>query len=771
MIMKKSYVLLVVLAITCVVYAPILQGDFVNWDDPVHVLNNLAVRSLSLEGLKEMFQQTVNGIYIPLTTLSFAVEYSFAGYNAFIYHLDNLLLHLGIVVFVFLLSRQLGLSAVGAGIAAGIFAIHPLHVESVAWVTERKDVLYAFFYLWALWSYSQRRLMATVVFGVLSMLAKPMALSLPLVLFLYDIFQRRKINRKAVLEKLPLAGLSVAIAWVTYASHVRVPGENGLGEGILIWIWTLIFYLRQFIFPAALVPLYQLPELISLFNPQYGFSVLTFLALILIVWRFRHEKWVLWGFGYYFCSIFFLLRLDNTADTNIVADRFMYLPSLGFCQMIGYLGQRVLADKRYAQAATVCIVSLGAFLFIKTFGQVKIWKDSVSLWEHELKVYPNQHIALNNLATAYRDLETYAQAERQYRFGDQQAAGRVAEVEAMYKKAIAVDGKYVEAVYNLAKLYQDIGKNEEAIFVYNQTLRLNPDYKDTYLNLGQIYRQSGQAQSAVEAYRRVLIGPAMTEDDYLSLIKEYNRAVEAYGQKSIFVEERQKAFGAFMDFIKSSSSPARSYFNLGFLYQDMGDAAGAVSAYRMVLDFNPKHAGAMYNLGNMYLKKGELKAALDWYKKALVVNPKNEDTYLNIGIVYQRLGNRDLAEENFRRVAEVNPKNGRGFFNLGFIYEQAGEAKRAIEFYEKAIFVDPKAAEPYYNLGNVYAALAENARAIDQYKSAVGIKPDHLDALVNLSSLSYRQNEFKDALMYLDRARALGYEPPAEYAKALEAYR
>ena len=257
-------------------FSPALKNDFVFWDDDVQLYENITVRSLDSEHIWDIFKSTVNKIYIPLTVLSYAVEYHFSGYDPFIYHLDNMLLHLAVVTMVFWLGLRLGLSSTGSGVAALLFGIHPMHVESVAWVTERKDVLYSFFYLAALLSYSRYLaftgsspaiqvekpcwfLILTVFFGILSMLAKPMALSLPLILLLMDWFHGRKILRDVFLEKIPLCAIIAGITLVSYVGHVRIPGKS-LAEGAMIWVWTFVFYVRQFLFPFILVPIYQLPK-------------------------------------------------------------------------------------------------------------------------------------------------------------------------------------------------------------------------------------------------------------------------------------------------------------------------------------------------------------------------------------------------------------------------------------------------------------------------------------------------------------------------------
>lgn len=235
--MNNRHVLAVVAGIVALVilaYSPSLKNQFVNWDDDAHLLANPFVHPVNV---RDIFTTTVNGIYIPLTSLSFALEYHFFKANPFIYHLDNLLLHLAVTVMVFLFCLRCGLSVLAAGLAALIFGLHPAHVESVAWVTEHKDVLYAFFYILALLCYLRylrvrkeapgyRRGWAfglTLIFGFLSVLAKPMALSLPLVLFVLDWFFKRELTIRSCMEKMYCGLAIIPVAWITYVSQMRTP--------------------------------------------------------------------------------------------------------------------------------------------------------------------------------------------------------------------------------------------------------------------------------------------------------------------------------------------------------------------------------------------------------------------------------------------------------------------------------------------------------------------------------------------------------------------
>jgi len=290
-----SLLLILILVFAC--YGQVLFFDYLNWDDPVHFLDNPYIVSLSLDNLANIFRTTVNDIYIPLTVLSHAIEYHFFSLNPMLYHFHNVLLHIGVTVFIFFFSRQCGLTWNASLIASLIFGVHPLHVESVAWVTERKDVLYAFFYMAALYSYGLYLKHKTFFLyggslfcGLLSILAKPMALSLPIVLFICDWIHGRKFSLQSLIDKVPFFLYSMAIAWITFALNARAPGD-GVFNGILIWIWTFSFYIFKFILPVHLVPVYALPTPVTISNPAYSYSILFVGTLAVLLWQWRRQRW------------------------------------------------------------------------------------------------------------------------------------------------------------------------------------------------------------------------------------------------------------------------------------------------------------------------------------------------------------------------------------------------------------------------------------------------------------------------------------------------
>ena len=567
---KKIVFLLVILTITFVCFSPTLNNKLLNWDDGVHLTENPSVRFFDI---KNIFTSDINSTYIPLTILSFAIEHCFFGYNPFVYHLNNLFLHLAVTGLVFLFALRLGVKIWAATFTALLFGIHPMHVESVAWVTERKDVLYAFFYMMALCGYlrylEKKKVgsyVLTIVFGVLSVLAKPMALSLPLIMFVCDWVKGRKFERAVLLEKIPHFLYVIPIAWLTYRLHARIPGDSFV-EGSLIWIWTLTFYIWKFLFPVILIPLYSLPKPVSIFNFHYVFAIsILFLVLICFV-RYRRNRWLIFAGLFYFLSIFFLLQYD-TFGTQIVADRFMYLPSVGVCILLGVLWERILGNlnKRgiiFRNAGYSCLIVLFLALCIKTYFQNKVWKDDVVLWAFVIQHSDGEALAYVNRGVAYRK---------------------------------------DHAKYDLAKAD------------FNKAIAIDPNYALAYINRGAVHTKEGEYGLALGDYKEAL--ELLTDDDS-SKVKVYrNRAL---------IYLKQKKYNLAMDDYNSALNInpnfAEAYNARGMLYAIRGDNNLALADFDKAIVINPKFFEAYNNRGSICRKLGFYDLALANFNKALGINP------------------------------------------------------------------------------------------------------------------------------------------------------
>lgn len=503
--MAKSIFILIVFIL--VLFFPCLKADFINLDDGGHVVGNSAVQDLSLGSIKQMFTQTVNKTYIPLTTLSFAIEKRFFGFNQFVFHLDNLLIYTGVVILVLLLAKQMGLSLEASFLAALIFAIHPMRVETVAWVTERKDVLYALFYLLALhqyWAYlktlSIKHYLLTFLFGLMSILAKPMALSLPLILLVLDWFYGRRLTKRVFIEKIPIFLYIIGIAWTTYALNRDHHIGNIFPQGALIWVWSLVFYVWKFFFPFQLSPYYVLPYPVSIFHWPYSLSVVLFLLLILLLVRFHKHKLFIFSFLYFFFSIFFLLRFDGRWF-NVVADRFMFLPSLGICLFVGGWAVQRLKNRWCKIILYFLLVLMG----IRTDLQCQIWHNSISFWNAVIKEDPYYYRAYNNRGVAF-----FQEEQDDFALRD-------------FNMAIALEPQAVKAYNNRGFLYYIKKEDSKALEDFNKAISLDPTFPATYMNLSLLKKaQKDYSQALQDALYAKKLG-LLVDDAY---IKRLQRAIK-----------------------------------------------------------------------------------------------------------------------------------------------------------------------------------------------------------------------------------------------------
>lgn len=573
---KPGYVLFFLWAVTLSVFFPMLAGQFTALDDPGHLLENPQVISLAPENITAIFRTTVNDTYIPLTILSFAVEHHFFGFHPFVYHWDNLLLHMFVVGVLFGLGRRMGLSAPAAGVGSLLFAVHPMHVESVAWVTERKDVLYAFFYMLALSQYCRylqavrppaacrllplgQRFPAgkgpmaagggnrsafafSVVFGFLSILAKPMALSLPFVLCLFDLFYGRKFSGRWLAEKLVHAAYIIPVAWITASLHQRRLMDNW-AEAVLTAVWSFVFYIRKFIYPVDLSPLYATPSPVSLENPEILFSVILFAVYVACLVRYRRNRWFFFANGFFVASIFFLVRLRTSWGLHEVADRFMYLPSLGFCLLFGlgveWLFLRARANKRATAALALGLALVFTVLSVQSCRQTKVWENDATLWASVIQKGATDRLAYFARGKMYDEKGDHVNAV------------------ADYTMAIALDPKFPRAYNNRGIIYGKHGDYDRALADFNRALALYPEFAQAHNNRGLIYFYLREDRLALEDFNKTIeLRPRVASSyvnrarlfqvtgQYRLAAEDFTRALQLDPGNAAIEEERAETYRA-----------------------------------------------------------------------------------------------------------------------------------------------------------------------------------------------------------------------------------
>ena len=442
-----------VLFVIFITYLPCLKAGFVNWDDDVHILKNYTLIPTNGINFREIWTSTVNNTYIPLTVTAWAIEHQFFGFNPFIFHLDNLLLHLMVTALVIIFSSRMGLSALAAALTGIFFGIHPLHVESVAWLTERKDVLYGFFYMSALLVYlqyldtrSKKYFGWTLLLGILSICAKPMAISLPLTLFILDWFYQRQGFKLILFEKILCGALLIPFAFVTYwGNHDAV--IPSAGQGLLIWTGCFTFYLYKFIFPWPLILFYG-----------NAFNALALTSLFAAGWVFRRQRLFIFAIAFYLVNIFFLLRFHPFLD--LVSDRYMYIPSVGLCMFVAVSIEKaayLLKDNRTALCIFKIVISgMIMIMAVVTWKQCEVWQTSRNLWSNQLKHGSNagQWLAYCKLANVTSGVEARK----------------------LYQKAIDLKPDFAESYWGMRESYLSSGDQGNAQQYYQLAIRYDRKY-------------------------------------------------------------------------------------------------------------------------------------------------------------------------------------------------------------------------------------------------------------------------------------------------------
>lgn len=384
-------------------FLPCLRCGFVNYDDDRYVYRNPLIRDFSRDGIARIFATTdFTVLYTPLVFLSYAVEYRFFGLDPFPYHLTNLILHLCNCLLVFYFILGLTRRASAAFITAILFGLHPLRVESVAWITERKDVLYALFLLASLncyIAYARRggplRYLAAGGMFILALLAKPVSIVLPAIFLLCDYFLEGKIPRRRLAEKLPL--FAVSAAWlvfgiVTAKGYVRgEPDFTGL-DYFLIACYALLFYIYKSILPIGLSCMYPHPLKIGgVLPPIFLASPLILLALAALVVRSAcRTRDVVFGSAFFFITAAPALRLFPPG-LIIVADRYTYVPAIGL-SFIAAQAVLWLSGREWRHAVAVAVAAMAASLSFLSRERCKVWRDSVTLWEDAVAKYRDSYI-------------------------------------------------------------------------------------------------------------------------------------------------------------------------------------------------------------------------------------------------------------------------------------------------------------------------------------------------------------------------------------------
>jgi tetratricopeptide (TPR) repeat protein len=699
-----GWIALGLLAGTLLAYAPSFSSQFVNYDDETYVTDNRHVLTgLSAENFKWAFSTFHSGNWHPLTWLSLQTDASLFDTKPSAFHATNVFWHCLNTVLLFAVLRNLTGAVWRSALVAALFGWHPLHVESVAWLSERKDVLSTFFWIAAMGAYARyarernvRSYAAVLGLFVLGLMAKPMVISLPLVFLLLDYWplahERDERKRFWAYEKLPLVLLMVLSAAVTLTAQAqsmqsleRLPLAARIGNALV----SYLRYIGKTLWPIDLMAFYPHPEekLQSLWIASAAvlLGVTSFLC-----WQTRKARpYLLVGWSWFLVTLAPVIGLVQVGQ-QAMADRYMYIPSIGLFMMaswgLGDLASSYSWVRRPVMAAvSLCLVACLA----ATQLQADYWRDSISLWEHALRVEDRSDLAHFMLGAALNKQgrqeqepsarmrlrrDAKAEFEAALRLNERYAEvhnnlgnmaheeGRPKEAEDHFRLAIAIDPTNWKAHYNLANTYHELSRFREALQEYQSALETDPDQSIVHNGLGKTLARLGRVDEAID---------------------QFGRAIQADPQN---VDARA---------------------NLALALNEVGRFDEAMQTYRGVLSRNPDHAPAANNLGYLFMQLGKLQDAIESFRRTVRADPRLANGWTNLGKCLTLSGDITGARAAFEQAARTAP-TGPSFFDLAYVYRLARESQPAAGYLSRALELNPRWPE---NIGRAAWDMATSPQA------------------------------------------------------------
>jgi len=609
---------LLALAITFIAFVPSLSNGFVNWDDNINIYENKAIESLDWAHVKSIFTSTVIGGYNPLTILTFAVEKHFVGFSPRLYHVDNLILHLMCVLLAFLFLRMLKVSTWAAIFGALLFGVHPMRVESVAWATERKDVLYAAFYLGALVAYvryiqsnfAKKYYVIAMALFAFSLFAKIQAVALPLSFLALDYYFKRPLKLKLLLEKAPFFLMSLAVGCIgvfllSKSETLKDDSGFGLVGHLLVGAYSYCVYLIKVVVPYVLCPIYPYPAKLS---PLFYVAPLGIAAICCwLFWLFRRgNRAIIFGFAFFTVNIVFVLQILG-AGQGFIADRFPYVAYLGFFFLAAKYFDALVAQKDWRGFAQ-CAAAVAVVIFaVVTWKQCAIWQDGNTLWTFVVRKYPDDPFAYGQRGFYLRSQAARSNGDQARRFyaDSLNDYNRAAEI---LDHASGFTSQKVIVHNSRGKTLFDMGRTQEAIADYTKAIELDPTFAEAYINRGAAYGKLGQNNLA---------------------LADFNKGVE----------------------LKPES--ANGYFNRSILHAAMKKFDLAIRDYDTYLGFEPNNIPVLYERAMAKRNLGRHAEAIDDFNQILRLNANQPDIYLERSRAFHDMGKRAEALSD-AKIAKAN---------------------------------------------------------------------------------------------------------------------
>ncbi len=674
-LLPRDHTLLICLLLaigTLAIFSPALFNDFVNYDDPSYVTSNPHIQSgPTPAAVAWAFTTGHASNWHPLTWISHMLDWQLFGKNPMGHHATNILFHVANTLLLFLLLKKMSGAIWRSAFVAALFALHPIHVESVAWVSERKDVLSTFFFLLTLLAYGRYTqtqignlkleignqqsaivyyLLALSLFA-LGLMSKPMLVTTPFLLLLLDYWPLNRLATgdwrlaiRPLVEKIPFVALAIISSAITFlvqrkggavTSISALPLDSRIGNALV----SYVRYLGKTFWPDNLAILYPYPPSRHWATSQVVGSVVILITVtVLAIWLARRRKYFLVGWLWFLGTLVPVIGLVQVG-IQAMADRYTYIPLIGiFFAAVWWIADAT-QSKRWQPLVLGTFAALVLVVFAKlTERQIAYWQNSETLFGNAVAVTEKNYLAYNNLGFYLAN------------------SGKRDEAIKNYRMAVEIDPTYQDAQNNLGHALAEKDKYAEAIPHYLAALRRNSRHVEVHNNLGNALTSLGQIDQGIEHYKIALTNDPTHADAHNNL----GIALAMKGKLDEAIEEFHAA-------LKYKTNNASAHSNLGNAFAAQKKFEDAIREYEASLRLDPKDSQAQNNLGNVLTELGRTEDALPHYRASLRLKEKNPEAHFNLGMALARLGQRDEAEFHFKEALRLKPD-----------YEQAQRQLRAL---------------------------------------------------------------------------------------------
>lgn len=718
--------------LTAAVLAQVLGHGFLEYDDDLYVTNNKEVLSgLTWDGVTTVFRGTDIGHWHPLTFLSHMVDVELFGLNPAGHHLTNLVFHMVNTLLLFWLLLSMTGARWRSAFVAALFAVHPLHVEPVAWISSRKDVLSTcllFLTIAAYRSYvagpALRRYVLVAALYALGLMAKPMLVTLPVLLLVLDYWPLGRFSDprqtapgsakrlcNCALEKVPLLAFAAASCLMTYlAGRAAAVVDTGQHFPLALRMANVLTnyttYLWKTVWPARLAAFYLHPGP-ALLNWKLVFYALVLILATLAVFRLRRRApYLLAGWSWYGVSLLPVSGIIQIG-AHSMADRYTYVPLIGPFIMVAWgLYDLVKRSRRarmaMAAAAIVAVLALAG----GAWRQASYWRNDEALFRHAVDVTRNNSVARVNLAAALLSRNNPAEAVE------------------FLEDAVAISPNDEEAHYNLGCAYLDLGSPVEAARHFRNALRIKPGHVEAQTNLGVALLNQGMPERAAEELERAVAMEPRHAPAHLNL----GVALINQGRPSDSLEPLQRA-------LELDPNNPSAHYNAGLALFPLNRTDEAIAHFAQALRLDPLYADARYRMANLLLARGELEKAAKQYAALLEQNPDHVGANINLGIALASQGKIDEAVSLFRQALVLNPNHPDAHCSLGnaLLLQQAwAEAEK---HFLAALDARREDAEACYGLAAALVGQHKTAEAAQLLRKVLRVEPNHQRARQLLDQL------------------------------------